>query len=376
MIPQGNFSSLSSIEDTSTVDIDFAPSDLVPPRDSNATSAFPARGKAESNMRAIHLSSEPTAKAIASLAERRSTIQTPLQLDLLAHTPPAFTDFHPPHEYSQAIDIPIVKKNPRDPITPLTARAEKSGHFSYFQPSCGSPLRSPSLRPQYFPTPARKDFTASNMPPDDCSSNASSTSSPPSITSMSSATSTIPFEHFPVGSLCLHKQRLNQAGRSTSCPATNLAAVDPNTPTKTMPPTFNRVLRSPQPHRRHISDAQKQLQQYQRDLIANATRGSGPLTADEGLEKPDTPHLRACGSPGTGPATPLTLEDPGDYLSAGMTRSVNPFSTGLLGVSVGTADSLPRDFVDQLLLHEESRQVSGMSSKGGSPAVSPAGGPR
>ena len=380
MIPQDDsVSSPSRTENELTTVVDFAHSGIAPTSHSNATIAFSAaKERAESDMRAIHLPSQPkTNRASTSLAERRSTTQTPLQLDL-AHTQSAFTDSHPSlplHERSQAIDIPTVRRNPRDPITPLTARAEKSGHFSYFQPSCGSPLRSPSLRPRYYPMPARKDFAASNMQPDDSSSNASSTSSPPSITSTSSATSTVPFEPIPIGSLRLHRQRLNPGGRSTSSPTTQFGVMEPSTPTKSKSPSLSRVLRSPQPYHRHASDAQRKLQQYQRDLIANATRASGPLTAGGRLEKPDTPRLRASGSPGMGPATPLMLEDSEDYLSAGLAGSTDYLSTGILTSSVGAADGLSRDLVDQLLLREKNRRASGMSSHGGSPAVSPAGGP-
>ena len=376
-IPQADSSSSPSMTENGLATVvGFAKSGIGLTPHSDAESTIPAREMAESNMRAIHLSNEPKShKTGPSLAERRSTTQTPLQLDL-AHAQSAFADAHPSHERSQAIDIPTVKRNLRDPVTPLTARAEKSGHFSYFQPSCGSPLRSPSLRPRYHPTPVRKDFTASNMHPDYSSSNASSTSSPPSVASSGSTTSSAAYEPFPVGSLRHHRQRLNQVGRSTSSPTTQSSAVEPRTPTKPKSPSLSRVLRSPQPHHRQVSDAQRKLQQYQRDLIANATRASGPLTAGGRLEKPDTPHLKACGSPGTGPATPMMLEDPGDYLSVGMTRSTDYRSTGLLTSSVGAAEGLSRDLVDQLLLREESRRVSGMSSPGGSPAISPAGGPR
>ena len=314
-----------------------------------------------------------TIRAGISLAERRSTTQTPLQLSL-AQTHPDFADSHTQHKRSQAIDIPIVRRIPREPTTPLTARAEKSGNFSYFQPSHGSPLRSPSLRPKYYLTPVRRDFTASSMPLEDSPSSGSTTSSPLSTTSATSTTPIIPFQSTSFDSLRIHRQRLNQTGPSTSGPATQLA-MDPDTPTKPKSPSLGRMMRSPQTHQRQVSDAQRKLQQYQRDLIENATRTSGSLISGGRLEKPETPHLKACGSPGTGPATPLLLEEPGDYLSARVSRSTDYLSAGLARSSAGAADGLSRDLVDQLLRREERRQTSGLSPQGGSPAVSPAGGP-
>ena len=376
MVSNDEFASSLNNENGSTTSTRSAESDFILTTLSNApeSSIFKV---AESDMRAIHQPGEPkttTSRAGTSLAERRSTVQTPLQLDL-AHTHSAFPDPHAYHERSQAIDIPIVKRNPREPTTPLTARAEKSGDFSYFQPSYGSPRRSPSLRPRYYLTPVRGDFTASSMRFDDSPPSGSSISSTPSATSTASATSAVSFQPASIDSIRLHRQRLHPVGRSTSSPATHLGIMDPGTPTKAKSPSLGRVIRSPQPHQRQVSDAQKQLQQYQRDLIANATRAPASLAAGGRLEKPDTPHLRACGSPGTGPATPLMLEEPGDYLSAGIARSADYRSDGLTSSVPGVAGGLTRELVDQLLRREETRRVSGLSPQGGSPAVSPAGGP-
>ena len=70
---------------------------------------------------------------------------------------------------------------------------------------------------------------------------------------------------------------------------------------------------SPRTHQRIISDAQKHLLAYQRDMISAAARSSTPIQ----LEGPESPRLLPIGSPG--PVTPLQLEsEDGGYLTAGV----------------------------------------------------------
>lgn len=61
-------------------------------------------------------------------------------------------------------------------------------------------------------------------------------------------------------------------------------------------------------HQRVVSDAQKHLLAYQREMISRAQSPGG-------MDKPTSPRLEPLGSPG--PVTPLELEGDGGYLMAG-----------------------------------------------------------
>ncbi|MCJ1474424.1 hypothetical protein MMC13_003082 [Lambiella insularis] len=115
--------------------------------------------------------------------------------------------------------------------------------------------------------------------------------------------------------------------------------------------------RSPQLHKREVSDAQQKLKQYQREIIANATRTSALFAAPERSATPKAPHITPLCSPG--PATPLTLEDQGDYMTAGGRR-----------LRQGSQPEL----IDNMIRGEIERGM-GVRSGSTSPAVSPAGGP-
>ncbi|EMC99040.1 hypothetical protein BAUCODRAFT_51294, partial [Baudoinia panamericana UAMH 10762] len=69
---------------------------------------------------------------------------------------------------------------------------------------------------------------------------------------------------------------------------------------------------SPRTHQRMLSDAQKQLYNYQRESVTAAHRNASPNRTD----KPDSPRLEPLGSPG--PVTPLELEGEDGYLMAGV----------------------------------------------------------
>lgn len=75
---------------------------------------------------------------------------------------------------------------------------------------------------------------------------------------------------------------------------------------------------SPRQHQRIISDAQKHLLAYQREMISAAVRSSTPVQ----LDNPESPRLAPLGSPG--PVTPLQLEaEDGGYLVAGAQSATN-----------------------------------------------------
>lgn len=75
---------------------------------------------------------------------------------------------------------------------------------------------------------------------------------------------------------------------------------------------------SPKSHQRVISDAQKHLLAYQREMVSAAARSSTPTQS----EKPDSPRLVPLGSPG--PVTPLQLEEEGrGYFSVAAQNSAS-----------------------------------------------------
>ena len=109
-----------------------------------------------------------------------------------------------------------------------------------------------------------------------------------------------------------------------------------------------------QQHQRQVSDAQKALQQYQREVINNAARAAALLgPAEPKSETPRAPHIVPCDSPG--PATPLVLETgEADYMTA-------------QGGSIG--EGSPRSLVDQMVRQETDRRS--LHSRHSSPTVSP-----
>lgn len=116
---------------------------------------------------------------------------------------------------------------------------------------------------------------------------------------------------------------------------------------------------SPQAQQRQRSIPQNRLQQYQREVIATATATANANAAAVrggitplGRDTPRAPALAPCMSPG--PATPLALEDSGDYLTSTM---LGPGS--------------PRELVDRMIRDERDRRHGGGSAHS-SPAVSPA----
>lgn len=123
------------------------------------------------------------------------------------------------------------------------------------------------------------------------------------------------------------------------------------------PANFEVADLSSQPLHRHSSDAQRELHQQQRELIANATRtpplnfpsAHGGRTCD-----PSPPRLCPLGSPGDS-VTPLTLEGQqgGDYLLAGASRMSTTFTHALKPQTarVGLAEEL----VDELIRNEMTR---------------------
>ena len=112
-----------------------------------------------------------------------------------------------------------------------------------------------------------------------------------------------------------------------SMPPTNLAI--PNTALKRQ----NRERQLQSSHERKTSDVKRKLQQYQRDMIAQArisaaTSIGGSLAGEK--KKPISPRLLPAGSPG--PITPLELEmdaEEGYIVAGGRARGVSLIGGGV-----------------------------------------------
>jgi hypothetical protein len=68
-----------------------------------------------------------------------------------------------------------------------------------------------------------------------------------------------------------------------------------------------------QQQKSQISETQRKLQAYQREIVRNATLASHSATTG-GTPRPESPRLAACGSPG--PCTPFMLEDVDPFSSS------------------------------------------------------------
>ena len=108
---------------------------------------------------------------------------------------------------------------------------------------------------------------------------------------------------------------------------------------------------------RRFSDAQMALQNFQRELIASATRPSRTVSTAV-IYKPLSPKLLPLGSPG--PVTPLMLEERGEHLVA-----------DAVGRGIGLDERAESVFVERLM-HEEQRRQNSPAERAS--AFSPAGG--
>jgi hypothetical protein len=109
--------------------------------------------------------------------------------------------------------------------------------------------------------------------------------------------------------------------------------------------------RSKQPtHERRTSDVKRKLQQYQRDMIAQARLAqSHSGNATRGAPKPVSPRIMPLGSPG--PVTPFELEESAGFLVAG----------------ARSGGGSERDIVDRMVREEERR--IGRREGSGSPVL-------
>ena len=289
-----------------------------------------------------------------------------------------------PHRPSgtHPIAIPARRHEKSRPTTPLTAREEKgTTHFPWYDSTPQKPQISQSLRPSYRRPDHDKspNFVVTSPPKQYLSKEKKLQVTTQGFSALSPTTAiSMPSNHtytpssplsptvVPAGTVLPLGARARR-GNDLHLPPMPLPRFHPanyqspsSSTTITQPRNVipSRTPRSPQLHQRQASDAQQKLKQYQRELVINATRTSALTPALGRGETPKAPHLIPRGSPG--PATPLMLEEQGDYMIAGASGS-------LLG------EGSPRDMVDQMIRDENARR-DGIHSGQSSPAVSPAGG--
>lgn len=273
---------------------------------------------------------------------------------------------------SAPIPIPPRKSNPAAfdaPSTPLTARVRAGHQFPYNTPATSQ--LGVSLSPQY----SRHSRLGRhvNYSDDDAISPSSSAGLTASFASMQRDRSSSPLSpSFGVSLSPMSPIRhpANQSPlRPTSRPTPKLKLsslprfhpANYESSSSSADPA-HRLSRpsTAQPHLRQVSDAQKKLQQYQRDVVASATRAASLALSPKTPVNPAPARLNPLGSPG--PVTPLALESGGDYL---------------LARSLGSPDAQidrGRALVQRLVEKENERQRYPRRSESHSPAVSPAGG--
>lgn len=116
------------------------------------------------------------------------------------------------------------------------------------------------------------------------------------------------------------------------------------------------------PHGHRASEAQRQYQQHQRELILNYTRNAVRNGSKAPVPQPSSPRLNPLGSPG--PITPLNLEGQNDYFLGGSRK-------GSTSVPKGKER---REMAERMIGLERERIRHPERAERHSPAVSPAGG--
>ncbi|KAI4203688.1 MAG: hypothetical protein LQ350_001689 [Teloschistes chrysophthalmus] len=347
-----------------------------------ASSSFASDGPLSGRKRAT----TTNALTPGSLLDRRSTIQGPVSLPhLKVQTDPSASfqnwDYSPPtqsvrkppsviqHPPTLPIDIPIRKKQPSRPTTPLTGRERRS-----FFPHTLTDSRTPPTNPNL------KGATPS---PD-----SQSQSSP----SQSSQSEQEPFATSPINPRSMRNHRggalPGYTPTSPLSPTRQARAIPPQqeTPRRlskhldirhstpltipSLPPyhpaNYESQKGSPQTSRpssssygHQLSDAQKKLQRHQRELVVNATRTVDHSSAMTPMRRPSSPRLDPLSSPG--PITPLALEEQTDYFLGGP----NARTSAVKG-------NERRDMAERLIGIERDRIRHPDSAERHSPAVSPA----
>ena len=190
--------------------------------------------------------------------------------------------------------------------------------------------------PFHFPTPNSFSFTPQpKHTPKMQSSSQESPSKKPEEPSSKPTPMKLPGPFHPLVFESRNGSKTNSP--SSSRPSSSLSPLPPHHPARKPATAPQRQL--------------QQLQQYRREVLARAATSlmSPPPNPSDA---PRAPHLAPLGSPG--PATPLNLEEPKDYLSAGAIGEGSPRSTA------------------ERYIREEQERCNGIrADHSSSPAVSP-----
>ncbi|TVY46936.1 hypothetical protein LCER1_G009256 [Lachnellula cervina] len=258
----------------------------------------------------------------------------------------------PSRQRSKPIAIELPPRNLPSAYTPLTGRGDhRKGYFPDHDDF------SKTYKEHHY------GFSRSSTPgsPSNMSASSSVMSSPASENTPRGAPTVLsdlvqPNTSAPVDALGIPAGKYypsNYNSPATTRVSTPTSAVAPLPPTNLILPsaTAHKTKRQKSSgHERNSSDVKRKLQQYQRDMIAQArhaksrTGGKGPGFHIQ-LPKPISPKLMPAGSPG--PITPFELEECDEYLTSG-TRDRG-------GSSIGGGLQRDKHLINEMISMESSR---------------------
>ncbi|KAL8994347.1 MAG: hypothetical protein Q9169_005654 [Polycauliona sp. 2 TL-2023] len=270
---------------------------------------------------------------------------------------------------SAPVDIPIYKASAPQQSTPwpLTGRISSFPFGSFFPENPhSSPDQSTDKRLTPSPDSSQSETEHFTLSPNSRPSMKVEHGKPPPLHMPSSPLSpAAPAQPFPASRQSnARPPSSSQQGRRQPpvLAIPSLPAFHPaNYESRNSSPSSSRPISSP--HGRHMSEAQRQYQQQQRDLILNYTRNAVRNTGKGPIAQPRSPRLDPLGSPG--PITPLNLEGQNDYFAGGPRKGSTSMSKG----------HERREIVDRMIGLERERTRYPERAGRHSPAVSPAGGP-
>ncbi|KAL8889908.1 MAG: hypothetical protein Q9205_005114 [Flavoplaca limonia] len=311
-----------------------------------------------------------------TLRDRRNiTEQLPLSTSFPPTARPHIFHTHPAPDLekdfpSAPIDIPIVQAS--HPLsTPLTGRVNSFPFGSFF--------------PNNLDSPSEKT-TGKGLTPSPDSPSQSSQSEREHFAFSPSSRRSMKFEHEGTSPRYVPSSPLSTAEPVQPVPASHRPNARPSSSSKhgrrqpaplTLPslPAFHpanyeignssphSARPASSPHGRQASEAQRQYQENQRELILNYTRNAVRNSGKAQIPQPSSPRLNPLGSPG--PITPLNLEGQNDYFVSGARKGSTSASKG----------KERREMVERMIGLERERIRYPERVERHSPAVSPAGGP-
>ncbi|KAH6675005.1 hypothetical protein B0J14DRAFT_479328, partial [Halenospora varia] len=254
----------------------------------------------------------------------------------------------PTRKRSKPIAIELPRRKSPSAYTPLTARGDlNGGYFPDFEDVHYKSYRAHPFAPHHS-SGASTPGSPSNMSATSTQSSPGSEVIPRGPASiLSPVNPTFPITDalgIPMGKY----YPSNYRSPATSAPSTPDAKPTALPPTNLQIPTMtSSKSKKRQGHERDSSDVKRKLQQYQRDMIAQARVASSRGRSELSMPEPISPRLLPMGSPG--PITPFELEEEQGYIVAG-TRSRGPSSIGN-----GLEKAKQKQLVDSMINQEKGR---------------------